>query len=165
MSLSTTSNIKAQLTELLGANAPSYFAAINNFANGRWSRQEFEDAVVQLLDQPTLIQLHNALIISLFDATTHRQAPPPIPPPVLQPKQPPQKRRRVDDPNNPLRSTRLKHWTLGVGKRERDRIRTLESTEPPFTQQPTEEISMERGLVLLAERGGAYTISCRTRSH
>lgn len=155
MSLSSTSRIKAQLTEQLGANAQDYFAAINSFVTGHWSRQEFEDATQQLLDAPTLVQLHNALIISLFDATTYRQAPPSVLPPTSVNKQPQLKRRRVDDHNNTLRSVRLKRWTLGVGKRERDRIRTLELvSEPPSWRPPTDEIASERGVVLLPERGG-----------
>ncbi|KAG6854519.1 hypothetical protein C0991_005431 [Blastosporella zonata] len=153
MSLSSTSRIKASLTEQLGVNAPPYFAAINAFVTGQSSRAEFEDAVLQHLSAPSLIQLHNALIISLFDATINRHPPPQIPVPTPAHKQPPLKRRRTNDYNNALRSTRLKRWTLGTGKRERDRVRTLETAESPFQRIETDEISSERGVVLLPERG------------
>lgn len=153
MSLSSTSRIKAALSEQLGANAQPYFAALNSFVTGRWSRSEFDEVIHKLLDAPTLVQLHNALIISLFDSTTHRQAPIPIAAPPPAPKQPPLKRRRTDDYNQSLRSTRLKRWTLAAGKRERERIRALETAESPTSHLPTDEISSERGVVLLSERG------------
>lgn len=154
MSLPSTSKIKASLTEQLGANAPQYFAAIKAFVTGQTSRIEFEDAVRQYLTVPSLVQLHNALIISLFDCTIHRHPPPLIPPPAPVHKQPPLKRRRTDDHNHALRSTRLKRWTLGTGKRERERIRALETSEPLIPRIETDEISSERGVVLLPERGG-----------
>ncbi|KAG5639582.1 hypothetical protein H0H81_010784 [Sphagnurus paluster] len=151
MSLSSTSRLKAALTEQLGPNAPPYFSAVKAFVTGLASRSEFDDAVRQLLDAPTLVQLHNALIISLFDSTIHRH-PQPLPPPVAPPVQapPPPKRRRTDD--HPHRSTRLKRWTLAAGKRERERIRTLETAEPPPPQLPKDEIQAERGVLLLPER-------------
>ncbi|KAG6919533.1 hypothetical protein DXG01_005123 [Tephrocybe rancida] len=153
MSLSSTSRIKASLTEQLGANAPPYFTAIKAFVTGQSSRSEFEDAVRQLLSAPSLVQLHNALIISLFDSTIHRHPPPPIPVATPVHKQPPLKRRRTDDYNHALRSTRLKRWTLGTGKRERERLRALETVEPPPQRMETDEIASERGVVLLSERG------------
>ncbi|KAG5718722.1 putative E3 ubiquitin-protein ligase makorin-1 [Termitomyces sp. T112] len=153
MSLPSTSKIKASLTEQLGANAPQYFAAIKFFVTGQTSREEFEKAVRQYLSVPSLVQLHNALIISLFDCTIHRHPPPPIPIPAPVHKQPPLKRRRTGDYNLALRSTRLKRWTLGTGKRERERIRALETAEPPIPHIRTDEISSERGVVLLSERG------------
>ncbi|KAG6890309.1 hypothetical protein C0995_009515 [Termitomyces sp. Mi166 len=153
MSLPSTSKIKASLTEQLGTNAPQYFAAIKSFVTGQTSRIEFEEAVRQYLSVPSLVQLHNALIISLFDCTIHRHPPPPIPISAPVHKQPPLKRRRTDDYNHALRSTRLKRWTLGTGKRERERIRALETTEPPTPPLQTDEISSERGVVLLPERG------------
>ncbi|KAF8074822.1 transcriptional regulator of RNA polII, SAGA, subunit-domain-containing protein, partial [Lyophyllum atratum] len=153
MSLSSTSRIKVALTEQLGNNAQPYFSALKSFVTGQSSRSEFDENVRQLLDAPTLVQLHNALIISLFDSTIHRHPPPAIPTPATTDKQPPLKRRRTDDYNQTLRSTRLKQWTLGTGKRERERLRALETIEPPSTRPPTDEISNERGVMLLSERG------------
>lgn len=106
-----------------------------------------------------LVQLHNSLIISLFDFTVHRR--PPTPPPDVT-KPPPRKRRRTlpyqgpDDSDDTLRSSRLKRWTVALGKRERDRIRTLQSapTERPRPRKETDEIARDRGVVLLNERGG-----------
>jgi hypothetical protein len=108
----------------------------------------------------TLVQLHNSLIISLFDFTVHRR--PPTPPPDVA-KPPPRKRRRTlpyqgpDDRDDTLRSSRLKRWTVSMGRRERDRIRTLQNnpTERPRPRKETDEIACDRGVVLLNERGGA----------
>ncbi|KAG6831104.1 hypothetical protein H0H92_012781 [Tricholoma furcatifolium] len=153
MSLSSTTRIKASLTEQLGSNAPQYFTALKAFVNGQSSRTEFEEAVLQVLSQPSLVQLHNALIISLFDNTIHRHPPPPIPVPAPVNKQPPLKRKRTDDHNHALRSTRLKGWVLHNTKRDRERLRTSAMTETPAPRISTDEISSERGVLLLPERG------------
>lgn len=158
MSLSSTSTIKGQLHAALGTKAQSYFDALSQFVSAKISRAEFEDAVRQALDAPNLVQLHNSLIISLFDFTVHRR--PPTPPPDV-PKQPPRKRRRTlpyqgpDDTDGSLRSTRLKRWTVSLGRRERDRIRGLQvnGVEHPRPQKYTDEIAADRGVTLLPERG------------
>jgi len=113
-----------------------------------------------------VVQLHNSLIISLFDFTVHRR--PPTPPPDV-PKHPPRKRKRTlpyqgpDDTDGTLRSRRLKRWTVSLGQRERERIRNLQSggVEHPRPRKYTDEISADRGVVLLTERGGTsilYTL-------
>ncbi|TFK71604.1 hypothetical protein BDN72DRAFT_837328 [Pluteus cervinus] len=167
MSLSSTGNIKVQLTTNLGQRAPTYFEALKLFVAGQTSRAEFEETVRQLLDVPSLVQLHNALIISLFDATVvHRR--PPTPPPPAVPKLPPRKRRRtllpyqgaeVPDSALTLRSSRLKRWALAMGKRERERLQSLSTVaplvEPLQPRQERDEIARERGVVLLQERGEA----------
>jgi hypothetical protein len=159
MSLSSTSTIKHQLSTILGPKSKSYFFTLHQFIAGRLSRLEFDDSVRQSLDSAHLIQLHNALIISLFDASSHRR--PPTPPPEL-PKPPPRKRRRTlpyQGPNTAeetLRSVRLKHWTVSVGKRERERLRMLQAAPPlvdPRLRRDMDEIARERGVVLLPERG------------
>ncbi|KAF9462966.1 transcriptional regulator of RNA polII, SAGA, subunit-domain-containing protein [Collybia nuda] len=160
MSLSSTSTIKQQLSVLLGSTkAHPYFDALTSFVSGRSSRTEFDDAIRQLLDGPTLVQLHNALVISLFDATTSHK-PPPTPPPAAPPKPAPRKRRRIElpfqgDPNESrsLRSARLKRWTLAVGRRERDRIHALHADPPRPLTVPRDEIASEPAVVLLSERG------------
>ncbi|KAF8638947.1 hypothetical protein AX16_010421 [Volvariella volvacea WC 439] len=167
MSLSSTSTIKSQLTANLGLKAPRYFEALKLFVSGRTSRQEFEEVAIQVLDAPHLVQLHNALIISLFDATAvHKRPVTPPPPPA--PKAPPRKRRRIllpyqghgtPDSALTLRSSRLKRWTLAMGKRERERIQSLNSVlspiDPPRPRPETDEIARERGVALLPERGEA----------
>ncbi|KAF7305185.1 hypothetical protein MKEN_01233700 [Mycena kentingensis (nom. inval.)] len=159
MSLSSTSTLKAQLKSVLGTTADTYFATLNRFLVGQSSRDEFDADMRAILDGTALIQLHNALIISLFDATTHKRPPEPSAQPRAKP--PPRKRRRVlpyQGPNDPtdlmsLRSARLKRWALSVGKRERERIKAFQAQ--PLDARPLmhEEIASERGVVLLAERG------------
>lgn len=111
------------------------------------------------------MQLHNALIISLFDATATLKRPPTPPPPSL-PKPPPLKRRRtllpyqgpdVSEDLRSIRSTRMKRWALSMGKRERDRVKVLQDAPPPLDpprpRKEIDEIANERGIELLAERG------------
>ncbi|KAJ8586000.1 hypothetical protein M405DRAFT_382907 [Rhizopogon salebrosus TDB-379] len=158
MSLSSTSAIKNQLNAALAQKAQGYFETLSQFVSGKISRTEFDESVRQALDAPNLVQLHNSLIISLFDFTVHRR--PPTPPPDVA-KPPPRKRRRTlpyqgpDDRDDTLRSSRLKRWTVSMGRRERDRIRTLQNnpTERPRPRKETDEIACDRGVVLLNERG------------
>ena len=108
------------------------------------------------------MQLHNALIVSIFDPSTHLVAA--LTPPPDVPKGPPRKRRRLlpyqgPDPDEPitLRSSRLKRWAVGIGRRERDRIRNLKPvalTSKRVPRPEEDEIANERGVRLLSERGG-----------
>lgn len=85
-------------------------------------------------------------------------------PPPDPPKGPPRKRRRLlpyqgPDPDEPLtlRSSRLKRWVVGIGRRERDRIRNLKPVALSVKPKPrpeVDEIANERGVRLLQERGG-----------
>ncbi|KAL0953541.1 hypothetical protein HGRIS_004763 [Hohenbuehelia grisea] len=161
MSLSSTGTIKSQLTAALGYKAPEYLQTLRDFVSGKISRAEFESSAEKLLDSSNLIQLHNALIISLFDATTYHKRPP-TPPPDL-PKPPPRKRQRVlpyqgpDDPDDgTLMSPRLRKWIVGVGKRERERVKKLQAAtapiEPSRPRPEADEIARERGVMLLSER-------------
>ena len=181
MSLSSTSTLKSQLTVNLGSQAQVYFESLSSFVSGKTSRQEFEQVAKQLLTTPTLctprhpciwrishtflVQLHNALIISLFDATATLKRPPTPPPPAI-PKPPPTKRRRtllpyqgpgVPEDLRSIRSARIKRWTLSMGKRERDRLKMLQDApapiDPPRPRKETDEIANERGIELLPERG------------
>lgn len=164
MSLSSTSTIKQQLSAQLGTKSTTYFESLNSFVTGRSSRSEFDIAIRNVLDAPTLVQLHNALIISLFDATAvHKR--PPTPPPAATNKPPPRKRRRIllpyqgpstSDDSLTFRSARLKRWTLATGKRERDRIHAFQSVDPVRAKVDRDEISSERGVILLPERGGQF---------
>ncbi|KAK2463700.1 hypothetical protein APHAL10511_004451 [Amanita phalloides] len=165
MSLSSTSTLKGQLTAHLGPKAPQYFDTLKEFVSGRISRQEFDESVRRVLDSNNLIQLHNALIISLFDATAALKRPL-TPPAPAAPKPPPRKRRRLLLPyqgpqtaeeGRTLRSTRMKRWTLLMGKRERERIVAIENlapvVEPARPRAELDELERERGVVLLSERG------------
>ncbi|TCD69636.1 hypothetical protein EIP91_006861 [Steccherinum ochraceum] len=161
MSLSSTTTIKAQLTSILGPKAPQYFKTLQLYLSGEISRGEYDDAIKESLgrDNTSLIILHNSLIVSLFDTSAHLA--PPTPPPDA-PKPPPKKRRRLlpyqgeDDDETSLRSTRLKKWTVGLGRRERERIRGMETMALSTERGPRperDEISAERGVQLLSERG------------
>ena len=107
------------------------------------------------------MQLHNSFIVSLLDPSAHLA--PPTPPPDA-PKPPARKRRRTlpyqgedDDETTTLRSSRLKRWTIGIGKRERDRLRGLDAVALSTERKPrkeVDEIAADRGVVLLPERGG-----------
>lgn len=118
------------------------------------------------------VQTHNALIISLFDATATLKRPP-TPPPPPAPKTPARKRKRAllpyQGPNVPedarsIRSMRMKRWALSMGRRERERIKALQPPSPPSEYQrprrETDEIARERGIELLPERGGMSRIFC-----
>lgn len=54
MSLTSTSNIKSQLTTALGDKAPPYFSTFQLYLKASISRQEFEDQVRESLDTPHL---------------------------------------------------------------------------------------------------------------
>ena len=111
-----------------------------------------------------LVTLHNSLIVSLFDTSAHLA--PPTPPPDA-PKPPPRKRRRLlpyqgeGDDETSLRSNRLKRWTVGLGRRERERVRGMETMALSTERRPRperDEIDAERGVQLLAERGGSLSV-------
>ncbi|KAI0641949.1 transcriptional regulator of RNA polII, SAGA, subunit-domain-containing protein [Trametes meyenii] len=160
MSLSSTTTIKNQLSAALGSKAPPYFKILKEYLSGHISRTEYDDQVKTYLDSIQLVQLHNTLIVSLFDTSAHLA--PPTPPPDV-PKPPTRKRKRTLPYQGPdatddgtLRSNRLKKWAIGLGRRERDRIRALEvaATNEPIVPRPyTDEIAAERGVILLQERG------------
>jgi hypothetical protein len=186
MSLTSTGNIKTQLVAALGEKSTLYFGAFQRYLGASISRQEFEDQMRDCLDTghlrapscnaserdvltPCTVQLHNSLVISLFDITSHLK-PQPLPPPPA-PKPAPRKRRRTlpypspdGSDQNTLRSARLKKWTLSIGKRERERVKTHD--EGPSVPRPLwgfqDEIVQEQGVVSLPERAGmarSYVLS------
>ncbi|KAL9713712.1 hypothetical protein Ac2012v2_003323 [Leucoagaricus gongylophorus] len=166
MSLSSTSTIKQQIIHALGPEkSSSYFSSLKSFVKGQISRAEFENVVCALLDIPSLVQLHNALIISLFDATAVLKRPqtPPSPP---VPKPPLRKRRRIllpyqgtstPDDTRTFKSMRMKRWALAIGRKERERVRNINSSVSQQDEarpgKERDEIAQERGVVLLSERG------------
>lgn len=54
MSLTSTGNIKTQLTAALGDKSPLYFTAFQQYLKASISRQEFEDQTKDCLDTPHL---------------------------------------------------------------------------------------------------------------
>ena len=54
MSLTSTGNIKTQLTAALGDKGPIYFGAFQQYLKASISRQEFEDRMRDCLDTPHL---------------------------------------------------------------------------------------------------------------
>ncbi|KAI0305895.1 transcriptional regulator of RNA polII, SAGA, subunit-domain-containing protein [Multifurca ochricompacta] len=160
MSLESTTTIKAKLAAGLGPKAPKYWSLLQSFLAATISRTEFDEQIRECVDTSPLVQLHNALIISIFDPSTHLVA---LTPPPDIPKGPPRKRRRLlpyqgPDPDEPftLRSSRLKRWAVGINRRERDRIRNLKPVALSAKRKPrpeVDEIANERGVQLLKERG------------
>ena len=131
----------------------------------------------RLLINIIAVHLHNALIASILGSSLHQ--PPPTPPPDAPGKtKPTRKRKRTlpyqghdsggrdgDDPESgTLRSARIKRWIVGMGKKERERMKAIETTmamnapERPLRLQ-LDEISRERGLALPRERGCEFTTS------
>ncbi|KAI0048116.1 hypothetical protein FA95DRAFT_1491478 [Auriscalpium vulgare] len=161
MSLESTATIKTKLATSLGPKANQYWSLLQQFLAANIPRAEFDEQIRECVDNSQLVQLHNALIISIFDPSAHRAA---LTPPPDAPKGPPRKKRRLlpyqgPDPDEPvtLRSTRLKQWTMGIGRRERERVRNFRPAalserklQPRLDQ---DEISRERGVQLLPERG------------
>lgn len=169
MSLSSTSTIKQQIIHALGSQkSPAYFSSLQAFVKGQISRAEFENVVCALLDIPSLVQLHNALIISLFDATAVLKRPQ-SPPSLPVPKAPLRKRRRVllpyqgtTDETRTFNSMRIKRWALSIGHKERDRVRNINSAvsqqDAARPRKERDEIARERGVVCLSERGGVSPV-------
>ena len=179
MSLESTSTLKSKISLGLGEHAPKYWTALREFLTAKISRTEFEDEVRQYLDTIALgkppyaacqicssmhtVQLHNNLIISLFDPSTHKVAAL-TPPPDAAAQNRARKRRRLlpyqgedEDDVNHLRSERLKQWVVGVGKRERDRIRGLGNAALSSERQPrlgADEMATEHAVALPSERRG-----------
>lgn len=180
MSLPPTTTIKTQLTSALGHKAPQYYHILREFLSGRISRIEFDEQVKEVLGKDNIttgelhtyvfvvglhltlvctVLLHNSLIVSLLDPSAHLA--PPTPPPDA-PAPPPRKRRRTlpyqgEHDDGTLRSTRLKKWTIGIGKRERERLRGLGHVALSTERKPQDykdEVAAERGVALLPERGG-----------
>jgi hypothetical protein len=101
-------------------------------------------------------------VVSLFDTSNN------ITPPQTQDERvvkPPRKKRRLlpyqgpEDDVTSLRSERLKHWTVGMGKRERERVQALAMGMRPadaWMVPPQDEVLQDRGVVLLSERGGKH---------
>lgn len=116
------------------------------------------------------MQLHNSLIISVLASSSHRR--PPTPPPSDSGKgKHSRKRRRTlpyqgddDDDMDSLRSSRLKRWAVGMGRKERERVQSLatvndgtESTDGSERRRPRkelDEIARERGVMLVPEGRG-----------
>ncbi|KAH9995367.1 transcriptional regulator of RNA polII, SAGA, subunit-domain-containing protein [Russula compacta] len=161
MSLESTTTIKSKLAAGLGPKAHRYWSLLQSFLAATISRTEFDEQIRECVDTSPLVQLHNALIISIFDPSTHLVAA--LTPPPDVPKGPPRKRRRLlpyqgPDPDEPitLRSSRLKRWVVGIGRRERDRIRNLKPvalSSKRKSRPEVDEIANERGVQLLPERG------------
>lgn len=66
----------------------------------------------------------------------------------------------MSDDSRSIRSTRIKKWTLSMGRRERERLHAQQNVpsvaEHVRLKKNTDEISSERGVELLNERGGMF---------
>ncbi|KLO11612.1 hypothetical protein SCHPADRAFT_921686 [Schizopora paradoxa] len=162
------STLRDEINAALGPKASVYWQTLNQYTSGKISRVEFEELVREAVDTPHLVQLHNSFIISIIGSSLHH-APPTPPPEAPGTSKPPRKRRQTiqgkalvngDDSteheDGSLRSVRLKRWTVGVGKKERERIRNMEKSIPDKDRKPLslrDEINQERGLALPLEAG------------
>ena len=54
MSLSSTSTVKAQITNALGPKATSYFSVLKEYLSGHISRNEYDEQIKALLDSTHL---------------------------------------------------------------------------------------------------------------
>ncbi|KAI5124209.1 hypothetical protein M0805_005059 [Coniferiporia weirii] len=147
--------VREELNSALGGKATHYWDTLSLFLGGKISRVEFEELVREAVDTPHLVQLHNSLIISVLGSSLHHA--PPTPPPDA-PGKPPRKRRRTlpdsDTDAATVRSTRLKMWVVGMGRKERERAKALEATArgaERHTGPEVDEIARERGVRLLPE--------------
>ena len=115
------------------------------------------------------VNLHNALLISIIGSSSHHA--PPTPPPDGPGKAKPNRKRRrtlpyqgvsENDDQGTLRSPKLKRWIIGMGRKERERIRALEKSQLENGENgaiaprlyPLDEIAAERGVMLLPEGKG-----------
>ena len=109
------------------------------------------------------VQLHNSLIISIVSSSLHH-APPTPPPDAPGRGKPARKRRRTlgyqdigaEGDIDGLHSSQLKRWTVSMGKKERERVKTLETLPLTRPKPPMDEIARERGVQLLPENGSEY---------
>ena len=97
------------------------------------------------------------MIIAVLGSSLHHA--PPTPPPEG-PEKPSRKRRKVQSGSGPegevagAYSSRLKTWTVGMGKRERERVKALKEVARLKERLPrpeVDEIAAERGVRLLPE--------------
>ncbi|KZV99957.1 hypothetical protein EXIGLDRAFT_604916 [Exidia glandulosa HHB12029] len=144
----TALEIKTQLADELGSHGLPYWRTLSDYLCAKISRQEFEDIVKQYLHVPRLVQLHNALLISIItNAGSHV---PPSTMPMAGRAQ--RKRRRLrayqgdEAEATASRSARLKQWALAAGKRERERVQALGYSEPVAEPHLRDEILQERGV-------------------
>ncbi|EJD07386.1 uncharacterized protein FOMMEDRAFT_164367 [Fomitiporia mediterranea MF3/22] len=149
--------IREELTVALNGKANHYWETLSAYLGGKISRVEYEEIIRQALTTSHLVQLHNSLIISVLGSSLHHA--PPTPPPDV-PGKPPRKRRRTaanadaDDASASAHSTRLKMWAVGMGRRERERVKALDTGARAGVKRPRhelDEIVQERGVQLLPE--------------
>lgn len=172
----TPSSIRNELNLALGSQATSYWDTLSLFLSNKISRFEFEESVRVAINTHELsvsshllnisrisdiitylVQLHNSLIVSILGSSLHHA--PPTPPPEG-PDKPSKKRRKVEHGTNPdgdgsgAYSSRLKSWTIGMGKRERERVKALNEAAGALERRPrpeADEIAAERGVRLIPE--------------
>ncbi|KAH8116260.1 transcriptional regulator of RNA polII, SAGA, subunit-domain-containing protein [Phellopilus nigrolimitatus] len=152
--------LRDELTAALGSTSAHYWDTLSSYLSGKISRVEFDELVREAVDTPHLVQLHNSLIISVLGSSLHHT---PLTPPPDAPGKPPRKRRRTlpypgaeaDGDAAALRSSRLKRWTVGMGRRERERVKAFEAASAVGSRHGrksvVDEIARERGVELVPE--------------
>ncbi|KIJ55245.1 hypothetical protein M422DRAFT_41256 [Sphaerobolus stellatus SS14] len=144
MTLNATA-IRSQLAQSLGQNGRTYWRCLSSYLKGEIPRYEFDESIRECINTPELAHLHNSLIIALLSSATLNNPPPP-PPDIAKT---PRKRGSASE-----RARRLKHWAVGMGKRERERVKALEviaTNAPSRPRRDKDEISLGRAVKLLHE--------------
>ncbi|KAK4685433.1 transcriptional coactivator HFI1/ADA1, partial [Tremellales sp. Uapishka_1] len=117
-----TNEIKQQLHDALGADGLPYWKAMNGYLLGQVGREELENLVKGWLKGKNL-QLHNKLLVSLL----HNASAPPLnhlpPSPALQKRKKPDSEAVDDDDTVIEPKARVHQWVMGIGGRERNRVR------------------------------------------
>ncbi|KAF8573598.1 hypothetical protein K439DRAFT_1374917 [Ramaria rubella] len=139
------SSIRHKLAAALGQNGRPYWLNLSRFLTGDIPRYEFDENIRESINTPELAQLHNSLITALLSSAALLNPPPP-PPDATKPH-----RKRS---SSSTRATRLKTWTVSMGKRERERIKNLEAATVGLQVRPRkdkDEIALGRAVKLIQE--------------
>ncbi|WWD18358.1 hypothetical protein CI109_102808 [Kwoniella shandongensis] len=145
-----THSIKQELHDALGENGLPYWKAMNGYLLGQIGKGELEGMVRGWLKGDKL-ELHNKLLLSLLN---NAGAPPQHHQPIS-PLTQLRKRKRVapDDPEFDIDETtiepktRVQQWVMGMGSRERARVRRA-----VIGKQTEEDVDAEVDEVLLGKK-------------
>jgi len=143
--MNTPDTIKNQLAVNLGSNGRLYWNTLSGFVAGKIGRSEFERAIREWINTPELVSLHNNMLLAML---AEASIPTPSNTMSSTAPQPPRKRRRLLPHQDP--PPRLKNWVVGMGKQERERVRSS-AHAPPQPLWRDDEIGADRPVRLRPE--------------